>query len=198
MAEPRIGALWVAKATNPTISRQENSAMIRGIVFDLDGTLVDSRLDFAAMRREMELPPDQPILEALARLDPERAEHCHAILHRHELDGAERAVLLPGAAELLAILHSGGIRQAIATRNSLRITDATMKKLGLSVDLVLTRDDGPVKPDPWPVVHACERWQLSPAEVVVIGDYRFDVECGHAAGCRTVLLTDPHDPLAYP
>jgi len=171
--------------------------MIRGIVFDLDGTLVDSRLDFAAMRREMELPDDQPILEALAQLDPVHAERCHAILHRHELDGAERAVVLPGVAELLAILHRRGIRQAIVTRNSRFITDATMRKLGLAADLVLTRDDGPVKPDPWPVLHACEQWQLSPAEVVVIGDYRFDVECAHSAGCRAVLLTHPHDPLAY-
>jgi HAD superfamily hydrolase (TIGR01549 family) len=171
--------------------------MIRGIVFDLDGTLVDSRLDFAAMRREMELPDGQPILEALAQLDPAHAERCHAILHQHELDGAERAVVLPGVAELLAILHSRGIRRAIATRNSRLITDATMRKLGLAADLVLTRDDGPVKPDPWAVIHACEQWQLSPSEVVVIGDYRFDVECAHSAGCRAVLLTHPHDPLAY-
>jgi HAD superfamily hydrolase (TIGR01549 family) len=172
--------------------------MIRGIVFDLDGTLADSRLDFAAMRREMGLADDQPILEALAQLDPAHADRCHAILHRHEREGAERAVLLAGAAELLAVLRSRGIRVAIATRNSRRITDVTMKKLGLTADLVLTRDDGPVKPDPWPVLHACEQWQLSPKEVVVIGDYRFDVECGRAAGSRAVLLTDPHDPLTYP
>jgi len=172
--------------------------MIRGIVFDLDGTLADSRLDFAAMRQEMELPVDQPILEALAKLEPVYAERCHAILHRHELAGAERAVLLPGVAELLAVLRSRGIRLAIATRNSRRITEVTTTKLGLMADLVLTRDDGPVKPDPWPVLHACEQWQLSPDDVVVIGDYRFDVECGHAAGCRAVLLTDPHDPLTYP
>jgi len=43
--------------------------MIRGIIFDLDGTLADSQLDFDAMRREMELPLGLPILEALTRLD---------------------------------------------------------------------------------------------------------------------------------
>ena len=74
--------------------------MIRGVIFDLDGTLADSRLDFVAMRHEMELPPDVPILEALTRLDPLHADRCRAILHRHELAGAERAVLLPGVAEL--------------------------------------------------------------------------------------------------
>jgi HAD superfamily hydrolase (TIGR01509 family) len=172
--------------------------MIQGIIFDLDGTLVDSRLDFDAMRQEMELPPNLPILEALARLEPRHGERCRTILHRHELAGAERAALLPGAGELLAILHSRGIRQAIATRNSRHITVVTLTKLGLAIDLVLTRDDGPVKPDPWPVLHACSQWDITPADVVVVGDFRFDVESGRAAGSRTVLLTHPHDPRSYP
>jgi len=171
--------------------------MIRGIIFDLDGTLVDSRLDFVAMREEMELPPDLPILEALARLPPRHAERCREILHRHELAGAERAVLLPGVAELLEVLRCRGIRQAIATRNSRHITSATLAKLGLIFDLVLTRDDGPVKPDPWPVLHACTSWESAPSEVVVVGDFRFDIESGRAAGSRTVLLTHPHDPQSY-
>lgn len=172
--------------------------MIRGIVFDMDGTLVDSQLDFDAMRREMELPAELPILEAVTSLPAPHAERCQAILHRHELEGAERATLLPGVAELLAELQSLGIRTAIATRNSRSITAATQSKLNLAVDFALTRDDGPVKPDPWAVLHACQRWRLSPDEVVVIGDYKFDIECGRAASCRTVLLTHPHDPAAYP
>lgn len=171
--------------------------MIRGVIFDLDGTLADSKLDFVAMRREMELPPDVPILESLARLDRQHADRCRDILHRHELAGAERAVLLPGAAELVQTLHFRGIHQAIATRNSRHITEATLTKLGLGIDLVLTRDDGPVKPDPWPVLHACREWGIVPAEAVIVGDFRFDVESGRSAGSRTVLLTHPHDPASY-
>lgn len=170
--------------------------MIRGVVFDLDGTLVDSRLDFDAMRSEMELPPDQPILEALVRLEPRRAALCQAILHRHELAGAERATLLTGVGELLATLQARGIRLAIATRNSRQIAAATLAKHALAIELVFTRDDGPVKPDPWAVQEACRQWDVAAADVVVIGDYRFDVECGRAA--RTVLLTHPHDPRGYP
>jgi HAD superfamily hydrolase (TIGR01549 family) len=172
--------------------------MIRGVIFDLDDTLVDSRLDFDAMRREMELPPDQPILEALARLDPHHTKRASAILHRHELAGAERAVLLPGAHELVTTLHARGIRLAIATRNSRVITETTLAKFALPIDLLFTRDDGRVKPDPWPVEEACRQWGVAAADVALIGDFRFDIECGRAAGARTVLLTHPLDPSTYP
>ena len=136
--------------------------VIRGILFDMDGTLVDSQLDFDAMRREMELPPEMPILEAVTRLPPQHAERCRAILDRHEREGVLRGALLPGVAELLAELRLRGIRLAIATRNSRLHTDATLRKLRLQVEFALTRDDGPVKPDPWAAVTACSRWDLSP------------------------------------
>jgi HAD superfamily hydrolase (TIGR01549 family) len=164
--------------------------MIRGIVFDLDGTLVDSRLDFDRMREEMGLAHGLPILESIERLERATAERCRAILHRHELAGAQRATLLPGARELLDAIATRGIKSAIATRNSRAITAATLHRVRLAVPFALTRDDGPVKPDPWPVLEACRRWSLPPAEVLMIGDFRFDIECGRAAGCCTVLLTD--------
>lgn len=172
--------------------------MIRGLIFDLDNTLADSRLDFDAMRREMELPPELPILEALVTLPPVQAARCQQILHRHELAGAQRATLLPGVAELFQVLESRGLRRAIATRNSRSVATATLARLGISAEIVLTRDCGPVKPDPWAVLHVCETWNTAPRHTVVVGDYRFDIECGRAAGSRTVLLVHPHDPRNYP
>lgn len=168
--------------------------MIRAFLFDLDNTLVDSRLDFDAMRREMELPFDLPILEAIDRLPPREAEHCRTILHRHELAGAACATLLPGVRPLIDELTGRGLPFGIITRNSREIAAVTLDNVGLACNLVLTRDCGPVKPDPWAVQHACRTWNLTPAEVVVIGDYRFDIESGRAAGARTVLLTHAPDP----
>ncbi len=172
--------------------------MIRGLIFDLDNTLVDSRLDFDAMRREMGIPAETPILESLERLSLEDAARCREILHRHELAGAARAILLPGVEGLWTEVERRGLRSAIVTRNSLPVAQATLEKVGLTVELLLTRDCGPTKPDPWPIRTTCEQWSLEPAEVVVIGDYRFDIECGRAAGARTVLLTHCGTPHLYP
>jgi len=165
---------------------------VRGFIFDLDGTLVDSRLDFDAIRQEMGLPGGVPILEALEQIEPARAQHSHRILERYEREGAERAVLLPGVPELLEHLNRLDMRQAIVTRNSRAMAEKMLSRCGLDFDPVVTRDDGPVKPDPWAIHYICRQWRIPPERVVVIGDFRFDTEAGRRAGTITVFLGGEH------
>lgn len=172
--------------------------MLRGVIFDLDNTLVDSQLDFEAMRREMRLHSDLRILEAIAELPAEHAAECHVILRRHEQIGAEQATLLPGVAQLLSHLQSQNLPIGIVTRNSRENSLISLKNTGLQPHILITRDDGPIKPDPWAVKHICQQWQVPPHEVVMIGDYRFDVDSGRAAGARTVILTGEVHPDEYP
>jgi HAD superfamily hydrolase (TIGR01549 family) len=170
---------------------------IRGLIFDLDGTLVDSQLDFDLMRAEMELPPG-PILESIAALSPEQAKRCHAILRKHEVAGAECATLLPGVKQLLQRAMERCIPIGIVTRNSREISMAVLQRLEIKHEILITRDDGPIKPDPWAVRHICEAWNVPAHQVVMIGDYQFDVLSGRGAGARTVLLTHPVSPQDYP
>ncbi|MBL9092526.1 MAG: HAD family hydrolase [Planctomycetaceae bacterium] len=169
---------------------------VRGVVFDLDGTLVDSALDFDAMRAEMGLAAGVPVLETLATMAEHDAARCHEILHRHERNGAERATVMLGAAEFIHELHRRGLKQAVWTRNSRAVALATLERVGLVFDDVISRDDAPPKPDPTAILDLCRRWRVEPRETVMLGDYTFDMEAGRRAGARTVLYTAGQPPEA--
>ena len=170
-----------------------NDSKTVGIVFDLDGTLVDSHLDFELMRRQMRLPDDVTILEAIRTLPGPDAARCREILHRHERMGAERATPIEGVAEFLAAIASRGWRQGIVTRNSRSAAQAALSRLAWQFDPVLTRDDGPVKPDPWAIWEICRSWHVKPRQLVMIGDFHFDISAGRRAGVRTVFFTQGRD-----
>jgi phosphoglycolate phosphatase len=178
---------------DPRIGMAADSS-IRGFIFDLDGTLVDSGLDFHAMRREMSIPENCSILEEISHMETERAEYCRRILERHELDGAERAIPIPGALEFIRRLDRQGIKRALVTRNSRPMAEMTLRQCGLRFDLKITREDGPAKPDPWAIARICDVWNFDAARVVMVGDFRFDIEAGKAAGARTVFFTRGRSP----
>lgn len=162
---------------------------IRGIIFDMDGTLVDSKLDFDAMRSDMGLPSGMPILEAIAEIPegPTR-DRMLSIMRTHELRGADAAELFEGVAEFLSRLEAQGIVAAILTRNSRETTERTLNRLRLNFSIVVTREDAPPKPDPTGVRMIARHWNFEPHEMLVIGDYVFDLHAGRNAGIRSVLF----------
>jgi HAD superfamily hydrolase (TIGR01509 family) len=167
---------------------------ILGVLFDLDGTLVDSALDFDQMRREMGIRDRTPLLEALDAMSPEDARRCWAILDEHERRGAERAVAYPGVREFLASLAARRVARAVVTRNSRAITLPILARLRLPIDLVMCREDGPVKPDPATIWKICDAWGVQPRQCVMVGDYRFDIEAARRAGTHAVLFTGSGRP----
>jgi HAD superfamily hydrolase (TIGR01509 family) len=160
---------------------------IRGLIFDLDGTLVDSGLDFNLMRREMGLADGLPLLETIERLSDQEAARCWQILERHELEGARRATLYPGVRDFLDQIDRRGIARAIFTRNCRSLTAMTLDRLEVAFDQVVCREDGPVKPHPKAIWQICANWGIAPGHCLVVGDHRFDILAGRSAGCQTVL-----------
>ncbi len=165
------------------------AARVRGIIFDLDGTLVEQHLDFEAMRREIGLPFGTPLLEALDRMAGDEKAAALSIIHRHELIAAETARLNPGVAEFLARLDGLGVRRAVLSRNMRVAVDRVLERCGCVFDPVLGREDAPYKPDPQGIWSICETWALPPSEVLMVGDYLYDIEAGRSAGTRTALVT---------
>ncbi|MEX1039186.1 MAG: HAD family hydrolase [Pirellulaceae bacterium] len=162
-----------------------------GIIFDLDGTLVNSRLDFPAMRAEMGLPEGIPILESLQDLPPVDRARLEEILLRHEWEGARAAVLFPGVAECLAELTRRGYPLAIVTRNAREPALDCLERLGIRPHFsqVIAREDGPHKPDPWAIQHICQTWNRPTRQAAMVGDFHFDLRAGRNAGAWAVLFT---------
>jgi len=162
------------------------------VIFDLDGTLLAPALDFDAIRAEIGLPPGATILEAMDTLSEAERARAGAILDRHEAEAADRSRLMPGAGELLDWLRARGIRTAVLTRNSRRSVERACRRHGLRFSAVVARGDHVPKPSPVGVRHLMSTLGTEPEETIVVGDFRFDVEAGAAAGCRTIaLVADP-------
>ncbi|KAF1011750.1 MAG: Phosphoglycolate phosphatase [Pseudomonas fluorescens] len=95
-------------------------------------------------------------------------------------------------------LAGRGCRLGILTRNARELAHVTLQAIGLAdcfaVEDVLGREDAAPKPDPDGLLKLAGAWDVSPAEMVMVGDYRFDLDCGRAAGTRTVLVNLPENP----
>ena len=105
---------------------------IKAIFFDLDGTLVDSKLDFDLMRSDLGFPYGVPILEHIETLSEESdISKAHKIVIRHEIKGAEESVLYDGVRELLLYLKTNSIPTAILTRNCREATQITLNKFNI-------------------------------------------------------------------
>lgn len=164
---------------------------IRAAIFDLDGTITQPYLDFDGIREEMGLDRNGgPILEAMVKMTPRQRQQAEAILHFHEERAVAESKLNTGARETLASLRMRGIPIGILTRNRKDNAWAVAHKHGLHFDAVVGREDGPVKPDSFGVLHLCRRFAVEPAQTLLVGDYLFDLLCARAAGAIPVLLTN--------
>ncbi|MGG5290243.1 HAD family hydrolase [Pseudomonas shirazensis] len=171
---------------------------VRNWVFDMDGTLTVAVHDFAAIRVALGIPPEDDILTHLAALPAAEAEAKHAWLLEHERDLAVASTAATGAVELVRELAGRGCQLAILTRNARELAHVTLEAIGLAdcfdKQLVLGRDEAAPKPSPDGLLKIAQAWDVDPSELVMVGDYRIDLECGRTAGARTVLVNLPDNP----
>lgn len=171
---------------------------VRNWVFDMDGTLTVAVHDFAAIRVALDIPAEDDILTHLAALPADVAAAKHAWLLEHERDLALASTAATGAVELVRELAERGCRLGILTRNARELAHVTLEAIGLAdcfpVEHILGRDEAAPKPSPDGLLKIASAWGVAPSELVMVGDYRFDLDCGRAAGARTVLVNLPDNP----
>ncbi|WP_249583453.1 HAD family hydrolase [Pseudomonas viridiflava] len=171
---------------------------IRHWVFDMDGTLTVPVHDFPAIKRELGIPQDADILGHLAALPAAESAAKHAWLLEHERELALGSLPADGAVELVRELAARGYRLGILTRNARELAHITLEAIGLTdcfaVDDVLGRDEATPKPHPAGLLKLASAWEVEPKKMVMIGDYRHDLDCGRAAGAKTILVNLPDNP----
>ncbi|MCB7135278.1 HAD-IA family hydrolase [Cellulosimicrobium marinum] len=175
------------------------------VLFDMDGTLVDSvpAVDRSWRRMaaehgipdpdEFAIPHGTPARTVLAAvLPPDRVDAAFDRLHELELTDDEGVTVLPGARDALAALPEE--RRAIVTSCTAPLAAVRVRASGLAAPAVLvTADDVERgKPDPDPFLLGARRLGVDPARCLVVEDAPAGIAAARAAGCAVLAVTGTH------
>jgi hydrogenase expression/formation protein HypE len=168
---------------------------MKGVLFDFDGTLTQpGAIDFLAIKEEIACPHDMAILEYIKLQPPKKQVVLMEILEGHEAEAARLSLPNQGAEACLSTLRGRGVPIGIITRNSLKSVVSALQQFDSiecrDFDVVITREAALPKPSPEGVFKAAACMGCLAEELMVVGDFRFDVIAGKRAGAKTVLLTN--------
>ncbi|KAJ9200034.1 hypothetical protein DTO164E3_2836 [Paecilomyces variotii] len=181
---------------NPELSAKSDAPPLKGIVFDVDGTLcLPQHYMFGEMRAALGIDKSVDILEHIRGL-PTLKDRMKAV---SKVQAIEREAMLkqqpqPGLVQLMDYIESRGMRRALCTRNfEAPVTHLLQTHLPKHVFLpIITRDTPDLlpKPDPAGILHIAREWGLDNRadNLIMVGDSIDDMTAGHTAGAATVLL----------
>ena len=183
--------------------------LMKGILFDNDGTLVDthdlilSSLKYSTRTVLGRVIPDdklmckvgQPLAAQMADFTHDEAEFAELVRVYREHNHAhhdQEVRAFPGTAEALSQLQAQGMSLGVVTSKMHALAWRGLEISGLApfLDCCIGCDDCPkFKPDPEPVVMGVQALGLQPGECIYVGDSPFDLQAGRAAGCKTIAVT---------
>ena len=184
---------------------------LRAVLFDMDGTLLDTAPDFIAIAQAMLADRGFPAVDdklirdeisggaramvaatfAMSPNEPEFEALRLEFLDRYQEGCAVHSRLFDGMETLLADIEKAGLIWGVVTNKPVRFAEPIMQQLGLaerSALLICPDHVTRSKPDPEPLILACSRLGLDPASVLFVGDDLRDIESGRDAGTKTAAV----------
>jgi hydrogenase expression/formation protein HypE len=168
---------------------------LKAVLFDFDGTLTyPGALNFSFLKEVTGCPQQDPLLEFILGItDYDKQCNAMAALDQLEMEAAKQSKPNKGAEKIVAYLKSKGIFLGIISRNSRSSILKALENFNYickdHFDVIISRDD-PIKPKPSGdgIFSAARYLGVNPEEIMVVGDYIFDIEAGNRAGSITVFL----------
>lgn len=189
---------------------------LQAILFDLDGTLLDTAPDMVAALNMLRAEQTKTVMDySYARSHvsngaagllgigfPGATPSHHELLRLRFLElYAERldreTVLFPGMDNVLRVLETAGVPWGVVTNKPSNLTEPLLQRLGLAARCasVVSGDTLPQrKPHPRPLLHAAETMGVNAARAAYVGDAQRDIEAGRAAGMMTVAAAYGYVP----
>jgi len=180
--------------------------MIKAILFDLDGTIIDTNeliltsfdyvlnnyLGLNIGREEILESFGIPLKDVMNHYAKERAEELVDEYIRYSLDSHDKYIKsYDHVEEGLIKLKNKGLKVAIVTskRRGTALRGLNCFDLEKYFDVIITPEDSKKhKPDGEPVLKACESLNVNPEETIMVGDSHNDILCGKNAGSKTCLV----------
>jgi HAD superfamily hydrolase (TIGR01549 family) len=161
---------------------------IKAVLFDMDGTLTVPNIDWKELRARVGVAEGVGIMEHIYALSGVEARRADLIVRETEMTSVCDAVANQGLGQLFDQLENKPWKRALITNNHREAMERVVSTFDLRFDLLMSREDAPLKPAPDLLLLALERFEISPEEAVFIGDGRYDREASAAAGVRYIHL----------
>jgi HAD superfamily hydrolase (TIGR01509 family) len=161
--------------------------MIKLAIFDMDGTVFTSHLDWLKIREELNIPPGGNILKEIYmnnQVDKKRLK----ILENYEKENTLKTEPIKGILDFLFFLKRGKITTVLLTNNNRENTHYLLDKFDLDFDLVMTRELNLWKPDPEAFFYAMKKTGYTPEETISIGDSHYDVKASRQANVPYIFI----------
>lgn len=167
----------------------DSSHPISGVIFDLDGTLVASNLNFSAIKSYLSCPPNIDLLDFVSCLPEEDQRVASEYIQKQELDDALNSAWLPWAKKFVENLKCLEVPMAIVTRNFSQAASIKVNSNNIPIQKVITREDAPPKPNPKALLDISNEWALKPSEILYVGDYLYDIQAANNANMHSCLYS---------